>query len=225
VIALDGAASTFWDRLSPAEQAAVTAAATRSGFPAGAVICGQGEESKQVYVVLSGQVKVIAGSAAGHGVVLAVCGPGEIIGELSAIDGRPRSATMTAVDAVEVLLIPAVRLPALCDAHPRIAWSLLQVIARRLRDTDQQRAEYGGGTTTQRLVTLLLDLASQWGRQTPAGVHIVTPATQRELAETASASRESMARVLRELREAGVVTTGRGWITIHRIDELRRLAR
>ncbi|GAA3434736.1 Crp/Fnr family transcriptional regulator [Kutzneria kofuensis] len=135
--------------------------------------------------------------------MLAVCGPGEVLGELSAIDGRPRSATMTAIDAVDVLSLPAVRLQGLCDAHPRIAWSLLEVIAQRLRETDQQRAEYGGGSTMQRVVTLLLDLANRLGKAGVDGVHIASPFTQQELAETASTSRESMARVLRELRERG----------------------
>jgi CRP/FNR family cyclic AMP-dependent transcriptional regulator len=225
VIALTGPAGTFWGRLSPAEQAAFAAAATRSRFAAGAVIVGQGEQTKQVYVVLGGHIKVIAGAAAGHGVMLAVCGPGEVLGELSAIDGRPRSATMTAIDAVDVLLLPASRLQGLCDLHPRIAWSLLEVIAQRLRETDQQRAEYGGGSTMQRVVTLLLDLANRLGRLTPEGVHIASPFTQQELAETASTSRESMARMLRELREEGVITTGRGYFVIHRMERLRELVR
>jgi CRP-like cAMP-binding protein len=225
VIALTGPAGTFWGRLSPAEQAAFAAASARRGFAAGEVIVGQGEETKQVYVVLGGHVKVIAGATAGHGVMLAVCGPGEVIGELSAIDGRPRSATMTAIDAVDVLLLPAVRLQGLCDAHPRIAWSLLEVIAQRLRETDQQRAEYGGGSTMQRVVTLLLDLAARLGRTRADGVHIASPFTQQELAETASTSRESMARVLRELREDGIISTGRGHFVIHRIEALRALVR
>lgn len=219
------APSTFWARLSPTEQAAVRAAATRRQFTTGAVITGQGEDAKQVYVVLHGHIRVMAGSAAGRGVVLAVCGPGEILGELSAIDGRPRSATLEALDAVDVLLIPAARLPGLCDLHPRIAWSLLLVVARRLRDTDRERAEYGGGTSTQRIVALLLDLAERWGQPCEDGILIDTPATQQELAETASTSRESMARVLRQLRKRGLVTTSRRRIVIHDIDGLRALGR
>ncbi|GAA3434735.1 hypothetical protein [Kutzneria kofuensis] len=67
MIALTGPAGTFWGRLSPAEQAAFAAAATRSGFAAGEVIVGQGEQTKQVYVVLSGHIKVIAGRPRGTG--------------------------------------------------------------------------------------------------------------------------------------------------------------
>ncbi|AHH96341.1 Crp/Fnr family transcriptional regulator [Kutzneria viridogrisea] len=201
------------------------AAATRRQFAPNAMITGQGEDSKQFYVVLHGQIRVMAGSAHGREVVLAVCGPGEILGELSAIDGRPRSATLQAVDTVDVLLIPDARLPSLCDAYPRIAWSLLQVVVRRLRDTDQQRAEYSGGTSTQRVVALLLDLAERWGQQVADGVRIDTPATQQKLAETASTSRESMARVLRSLRAKGLITTGRRWIVIHRLADLRAMGR
>jgi CRP/FNR family cyclic AMP-dependent transcriptional regulator len=77
----------------------------------------------------------------------------------------------------------------------------------------------------QRVVTLLLDLATRLGKPGADGVHIASPFTQQELAETASTSRESMARVLRELREEGTITTGRGQFVIHRIERLRDLVR
>jgi CRP-like cAMP-binding protein len=215
---------TFWGRLTAPEQAALSRVGTRRPFPPGAVILSQGDAERHLLVVLSGQVRVVTGSAHGREVLLAVCGPGQVLGELSAIDGAPRSATVQAVDAVEGLVVAGSRLPGVCTEFPHIAWVLLQVVAQRLRDADRQRAEFGGGTMVQRVVALLLELAAKHGQRTDSGILIAVPATQEQLAEMVAASRESVARVLRGLRQRGLVETKRSRITIQRIQELRRLA-
>ncbi|MGO1051230.1 Crp/Fnr family transcriptional regulator [Crossiella sp. CA198] len=198
-------------------------AGTRRRFSPGAVIWSQGEPSQHVFVVLEGRIRVSTGSVAGREAVLAICGPGEIVGELSAVDGRTRSANVAAVDQVEVLVVPAARLDRLCEEHPRVAWAMLRVVADRLRQSDRRRSEYVDGSVAHRTVALLLDLAEQYGRPVAAGVEIALSISQQQLADTMSVSRESLARVLRELRDRRLVDTGRQRITVLDLAGLRAL--
>ncbi|KAA2258140.1 Crp/Fnr family transcriptional regulator [Solihabitans fulvus] len=215
---------SFWARLGPVERAVVEQTATRHVFRPRAVIFHQSEKSEHVVVLLRGHVRVDISSRRPSEVMVAVRGPGDVLGELAAVDGRSRSATLRAVDQVEALIVSAARFSALCRSQPRIAWVLLEVVVGRLRETDRQRVDFGGGTAAQRVHALLLELAVRHGVVTSSGIDIVTRASQQELAAMAATSRESMARVLRDLRERGLVSTRRHHIVIHQLTELRRLA-
>lgn len=215
---------SFWARLTAAERVAVARIGTRRTFAAKSVVCREGEESRHVLVLLKGNAKVTAFGADGREITMAVRGPGDVIGELAAIDSRPRSATVLALDDVDALAIPGDRFAALCQEQGRIGWALLGVVTERLRDSGRQWADFGGGTSTRRIVALLLDLAARDGRPGPDGIEIVTRAPQHELAATVGTSRESMARALHDLRARGLVTTSRGRIVIHDIAGLRALS-
>jgi CRP-like cAMP-binding protein len=215
--------NTFWSRLSKSERAALTSAGTRRPYGAGDVLCQQGEETYHVLVLLSGRVRVTKVALDGREIVAGVRGPGEVLGELAAVDAQPRSATVTAVVAGRALIVPGGRFAELCQTEPRIAWVLLGVVASRLRESGGHWAEFGYGHTAQRIAALLLELAMRQGITTGDTVEI-SLWTQRELAAAAATSRESVARVLRMLRERGLVSTKRGRVTIHDVAGLRRLA-
>ena len=220
-----GGADDFWSRLARAERAVIEQNSTRRTYRPGDYLCHQGDSSRHVLVVRSGNVRVLATAPDGREVVVAVRTPGDVLGELAALDQGPRSATLQALDQVEVLALSGARFAALCQTQPRLAWALLGVVAGRLRDAGRQWVEFGGGSATRRVVALLLELAVLRGRPTGDGVEIVTPATQDELASTAATSRESFGRVLRELRKRGLISTSRRRIVIHRIADLQRLVR
>lgn len=214
---------TFWTRLTAEEQAALMAAGIRRAYPAGTVLCTQGDETHHVLVLLAGQARVTKIALDGREIVAGVRGPGDVLGELAAVDARPRSATVTALGDVHALVVPGVRFAELCQNAPRVAWVLLGVVAERLRESGGQWAEFGYGHTAQRIAALLLELATRQGRPDGDTVEI-TLWTQRELAAAASTSRESVARALRLLRERGLVSTRRGHVVIHDVAGLRRLA-
>ncbi|WP_158882263.1 Crp/Fnr family transcriptional regulator [Amycolatopsis anabasis] len=216
---------SFWEKLGPAERDSIERIATRRTFAPGDFLCHQGDQTRNVHVVRSGHVRVLATGPDAREVVIAVRTPGDVIGELAALDNSPRSATLQALTPVDVLTVPGARFARLCQAEPRLSWVLLAVIANRLRDADRQWLEFGGGSVLRRVAALLLELAVRHGKPTGVGVEIATPATQDELAATVATSRESLARVLRELRARGLITTGRRRVTIHRMAELERLAR
>lgn len=216
---------SFWARLSLTEQAAVRRAGVRTRHEAGSILCHQGDETHHVLIVLSGHVRVSRLTPDGRETVAGVRGPGDVVGELAALDARPRSATLRALVDVETLNVPGVRFAKLCQTEPGIAWVLLGVMVERLRETDRPWAEFGGGHSAQRIAALLLELAVRQGKQTKDGVEITLwSGGQQELASAAGTSRESVARALRSLRDRKLVSTHRGRIVIHDMAELRRLA-
>jgi CRP-like cAMP-binding protein len=215
---------SFWARLSPAEQASVRHAGVRTAHHAGTILCHQGDDEHHVLILLSGHVRVTKSATDGREIVAGVRGPGDVVGELAALDERPRSATVSALVDVETLNVPGSRFATLCRTHPGIAWVLLGVMIERLRESGRSWAEFGGGQTSQRIAALLLELAVRHGKPTTEGVDIPLWNGQQELAAAAATSRESVARALRVLREQRLITTRRGHIVVHDMAELRRLA-
>jgi CRP/FNR family cyclic AMP-dependent transcriptional regulator len=215
----------FWAKLGPAEKKAIEEAARRRRYLPGEVLFHQGDKSRDVLIIRSGHVRVFNVGADARTVLIAVRLPGDIVGELAPLDDSPRMATLQALDTVDVLILPGSRFTRLCQTTPRLAWILLGIVAGRLRDGGLQGVAFGGGSSTFRVATMLIDLAVRHGRTSGVDITLELPATQAELASTVGLSRETLARVLRELREHGVISTARGQVTIHRMAELKRLVR
>jgi CRP/FNR family cyclic AMP-dependent transcriptional regulator len=103
----------------------------------------EGDVSGKVALILAGRIKASSLTEEGHEVVFGVMGPGDVVGELSALDDRPHSATATVVETADVLLIPAADFKAYVEAHPRMALLLVKILSDRLRDADRKRVEFG----------------------------------------------------------------------------------
>ncbi|MEV8614795.1 Crp/Fnr family transcriptional regulator [Amycolatopsis sp. NPDC051373] len=215
----------FWPALGEADRGKVAELAVRRTYRRGDVVCREGDRAAVVVLLLSGHVRITNATSDGREVVIAVRGAGDVVGELGAIDGGPRSATVAALDDLDALVLPAARFAALCRREAAISWALLLVLADRMRDIGRQRLDVGGGTITRRVAAQLMQLAVQHGVRRGDDIVIAIPGTQAELATTAAVSRESWARVTRELRRLGVLSTARGQVVIHRFAELGRLAR
>lgn len=215
----------FWPALGAAERAKLEELSVRKAYRRGDVLCREGERASVVLLLLAGHVRITNATPDGREVVIGVRGAGDVIGELAVIDGGRRSATVQALDELDVLVVPAARFVALCRREAAISWALLQVLADRMRDVGRQWLDIGGGTATRRVAAQLMQLAVQHGVRRGTDIEVAVPGTQAELAMTAAISRESWARVTRELRRQGVISTARGKVTVHRLAELRRLAR
>ncbi|HEY3465605.1 MAG TPA: Crp/Fnr family transcriptional regulator [Amycolatopsis sp.] len=195
-------------------------------WAAGQILVRYGDRTDQVILVKSGQVKVSSSAPTGKQVVLAVRGPGDLLGELSVIDGRPRSAQVTALSAVTAITLDGARFRSLLIADGAAAFRLLEIVVGRLREADLQRLEYGAYPVHLRVARLLTEYATTYGRaaQGQRGTVIMLPLTQSELAEAAGASREAVAKALRRLRELGAISTARKQIVVLRPDLLARIA-
>ncbi|MEU7855323.1 Crp/Fnr family transcriptional regulator [Nonomuraea sp. NPDC049141] len=189
----------------------------------GTTVMSEGDTSDWVLVLTEGRVKVSSHTSSGTEVVLAVRGPGALLGEMSAIDGSPRSATVTALEPIAGMVIRD--FPAFLQDHGRIAVLLMQLVTGRLRDADRKRIEYGAFDTTGRVATRLIELAERYGEKTNSGVRVALPLSQDELAGWTGASREAVSKALRTLRDRGLIETGRRRVVIHDLEGLRKRAR
>jgi CRP-like cAMP-binding protein len=129
----------FLHTLTPTESDALEDMGEPGAYPAGAVIFEQGLAADRILLLRAGRVRVAARGADGAEVVLAERGPGELLGDLSGIDGQPRSASVVALEDVRGLVVPLRAFRGFLMDHPRAAISLLELISRRLREAEAKR--------------------------------------------------------------------------------------
>jgi CRP/FNR family cyclic AMP-dependent transcriptional regulator len=196
----------------------------RRTWPAGATVLQEGDVSDHVVIIEVGSVKVSLSSPAGRQVVLAIRGPGDLLGEISAIDGRSRSATVTALSAVTATVLPGGTFRSLLMKDGARAFAMLRMVTERLREADAHRLELGAYAVLHRTSRLLADFAGRYGVVGCDGVAIQVPLSQAELAQATGASREAVVKALRRLRDLGAVRTSRRRIEVLRLDVLCTIA-
>jgi CRP/FNR family transcriptional regulator, cyclic AMP receptor protein len=218
------APGTFVALLEGEEWARVQELGHHLRFPRGAVLMAERESSDLVMILLEGHVKTTLVGEGGHEALLSLRDPGDVLGELSAIDGRPRVATVTALEPVRALVIPAAVFRRHLETTPRVAVALLVVVTRRFREATLVRSQFGGSDTIARLAARLVELAERYGSPTEDGILIRLAISQEELAAWAGASRAGLANALRTLRELGWIATHRRQIMVLDLESLRERA-
>jgi CRP/FNR family cyclic AMP-dependent transcriptional regulator len=174
-----------------------------------------------VFVIERGWVLITSPAAGGREIVLGLRGPGDLIGDLSALDGAPRSATALAVGEVQTTVAPSSALiRALSDAAT--AMELLRVLAGRLRDADRKRLEFAALDTLGRVAWRLYELSERFGERTAEGIEVELPLSQEQLGSWCGASREATVKALSVLRTLGCIATRRRSVLIRDIEALRR---
>jgi CRP-like cAMP-binding protein len=191
-------------------------------FRTGATLFHEGDHSDWIGLVTKGRVKISCYGADGRERLVAVVGPGELLGELSAIDGEPRSATATSLDPLEVSVVTAEEFVALLEQHPAATLGILRSIIGRLRDSDKRRMEFGALDTVGRVARLIVELAERYGEESDGVIRIGLPLSQEELAGWAGASREAVVKALRQLRARGWIETARREISVLDLPALAR---
>lgn len=209
-------AERFWDLVGPQDRLTIERAGTRASHPRGTMLLREGEPAGSVLILLSGHVAVVATGIGGRQSLLAFRGPGDVLGELAAVDHGVRSASVSTLEPVDVLRVPVADFVALLTSRVSVTYALLRVVGSRLRVTNVRRVEHRDRTTTQRVSALLAELAVDHGRPRPGSMVIDLPFSQQELAVMAGASREQVVRALRLLRDEGAIGTGRRKISILR---------
>ncbi|MEV7981148.1 Crp/Fnr family transcriptional regulator [Streptomyces sp. NPDC086519] len=192
-------------------------------YPARSVIMRQDEPSAHVLLLLRGWTKVTALAANGYEALLALRGPGDIVGEGAALSRRQRSATVTALEPVESVVIEQHGFTAFLSRNPQVALQLLSLTTDRQRSTDRRRLEWAALTVRERLAVLLLELVRTHGSRTDEGIELTIGLSQQEFAGSVGSSREAVARLLKELRSRQVVATRRRRMVVLRPDVLRRI--
>lgn len=177
------------------------------------------------YMILSGRVKVHAESPDGTEVTIALLSAGEFFGELSLLDGEPRSADVSTQEPTEVLVLTRDDLLDCIHQAPRIAINLLAVLAGRVRRTNETVQALSSLDVHGRVAKQLLLLARQHGVPAAQGTQIAIRLTQSDLAGLVGASRESVNKVLGFFRKrAWISLDDQHRITILKPDELAKRA-
>jgi len=213
----------FVSMLDEPDRAALATIGRQRAYRKGAVMLLEGDHSDHVFIIREGRLKVVVTTAAGHELLLAVRGPGELVGELSALTNgsEPRSASMVALDPIVVQVMAGSEFLAFLEQRPRVLLIVLRKIMDRLRDSDRRRIEFGSQPTMGRVAGYLAEMAERHGRPVAGGIEIVA-LSQEELAGYIVASRESVARALMTLRRRGLITTGRRSIIVLDVEGLRK---
>lgn len=217
----------FVARLESEDRQALFASGSPMVYPVRHVLLREHEPSSHVLILISGWTKVTSAAANGYEALLALRGPGDIVGEGAAVSGRQRSATVTALGRVEALAVDADRFAALLDERPEITKKLLALTVDRSRASDRRRVQYAALNVQERLALLLLELMRTHGQDSPDGARLTLGLTQAELAASVGASREAVARLLKDLRDRGIVrrTERPRGLVIAKPEALRRMAR
>ena len=202
--------------LGERELEAVAAVAVARSFAAGQAIFREGDASNTCYVVRSGHARALREHPDGRQIVLATFGPGDIFGELAMFDDELRSATVHASDDLEVLAIRGEDMRRLMHEHAEIAVKLAVSLVRRLRGANERLARQSFQTVQSRVASVLRQLVEEARNEgAPGEADVTITATQADLAKLAGSSRESASRFLAVLERAGVITQGRGRLTVH----------
>lgn len=193
-------------------------------FAKGMIIFHEGSLGQNLYMIDSGKVRIFFLSENGQEVTLNVYGPGDCFGELSLLDGLPRSAGAMAMEKTVTYTLHRDDFHTNLVAYPRLALSILEELSRRLRYTSQYAESLAFMDVYGRVAAKLLELANRYGEQGEQ-IEIELHLTQTELASWVATSRESVNKVLRGFREQGFIQIDEGAIKILDKRSLEKLAR
>jgi CRP-like cAMP-binding protein len=185
---------------------------SHKAMPESAVIMHEGSAGENVALVLAGRVKLVARGVGDRSVVLAIRGPGELIGEMAALGGTRRSATAIAVEDVELGVLPGEDFRGYLREHPDAALVLLRSLVGRMTEATRGLVELATQDSVGRVARRLIELGANHGG--PAAGPYELELTQDELASWTGATRETVSRALRLMRQLGWVATGHRTITV-----------
>lgn len=183
----------------------LAARTVRKLFSTGELLFSEGEPCNGLHIIVSGKVRIFKTSVNGREQVLAANGPGESIAELPVFDGGPFPASAAAVEDTEIAFISRRDFRAFCVEHPEVPLKVLSVVGARLRRLVGIIEELSFTTVRQRLISVLLKLAQNEGKETPRGIEFQLPATHQELANQLGTVRELISRNLMRLQAEGLL--------------------
>ena len=184
-------------------------------FGAGETVFREGDTSDTCYVVRTGRVRALREHTDGRIITLATFAPGDIFGELAMFEDERRSATVQALEETEAVAILGPDMRRLLRTHPDIAVKMLGALGRRLRETNERLTRQSFQTVQSRVASALSELVASAQAAGAADGDVLITATQTDLAQLAGSSRESASRFLAVLERAGIITQGRGKLTVH----------
>jgi len=187
------------------------------------IIVHKSDIGNEMFIIVAGKVSLSTVSEDGKELTFGILGQGDMFGEISIFDNLERTATVTAVEPTELLMIEQQHLIPFIRENPDVAIKFLRAMALRLRYTDQLFEDAMFKQLPGRLAKKILSLASHFGQDTIDGVRISVKLSQNDIGKMSGASRESVNKQMRIWEEEGLIRFDKGYITINRKDELEAL--
>lgn len=213
-------ADTLLGQLTRETVAAMLAHLTETRFERGRVVIGEGDEGRDLFLVLSGAVRAASFGESGREVAFSEIGPGDCFGEIAALDGGRRSSSVVVTEAAVIGRVPRWQFQALLATRPDLSFAFLLLLCGKLRSLSERIVAFAELTAAQRLRRELLRLARAHRIGADEAL-IPKPLTQTELAARINARREAVAREVAELRRLGLIVRRADG---HFVPSIRRLA-
>lgn len=199
------AKTMLFGRLPEADRQAVAQQMRRTTFDAGQMIFARGDAGTDIYLVLSGRVRLSIVTAEGRELSFVHAGPGSVFGEIATLDGGPRTADAVAVGAVEAMTLSHAVLKRQMEASPALAQAAITLLCHRIREADQQLEAVALHPIEVRLARFLIGLAAQHGSSGSKKQRIDLGMSQSELALLLGASRPKVNAALQMLQDQGAI--------------------
>ena len=191
-------------------------------YEKGQMIILEESQGETFFIITNGAVKVTRLSDDGREVILAILGESDFFGEMSLLDGAGRSANIVANESAKMLTLSRRNFLSCLESYPKIAISLLQELAIRLRKSDQQIESLSLSDSEQRIGITLIRLAEELGKIKHGHVSIKNLPYQQDIANMAGTSRETVSRTLKLLEEKLLVKREGRDLTIYNFDAFRQ---
>ncbi len=204
----------MFQSLQPADIDNILARASVRRIERGEVVLRRGDPNTGMLVIMSGRVRISTVSEDGKEITLRVLGAGEVVGEMSLIDGEPCSADVTAHEDCAMLLIERGPFLALLRDNSELALRLMSFLTHRLRRANAALEDMALLDLPTRLGRLLVRLAADYGVKVRTGTRIEVRLSQKDLSTLVGASREKVNRQIRQWEEEGVLTKDSGRLVI-----------
>ncbi|MCD6137018.1 MAG: Crp/Fnr family transcriptional regulator [Deltaproteobacteria bacterium] len=212
----------LFQSLSKADTEKLAAVLRRQSLKKGEALFRKGAEGTTLYIIVEGAIKIVLPSRMGSEVILAIFSEGDFFGEMALLDGRPRSADAVALGPCEVLALNRRDFLAFLKNNEEAIRSILYSLSMRLRKTDDLLEDTCFLNISGRFAKKLVELADTYGRREGDTILIDLRLSQKDMASMVGATRESINKEFRVLREKGLVSVTESTIRIHNLERLKR---
>jgi CRP/FNR family transcriptional regulator, cyclic AMP receptor protein len=212
----------LFSSLKDEELEAISKVSLVKNYPKDKLILIADEEGDALFIIRSGKVKVTSFSESGKEVIFSLLSEGDFFGDMSLLDGKPRSASVVTLEESSVYILRRVDFNRIVEKHPNIALKLLMELTSRLRKADERIESLALLNVSGRVAGILLQLAEESGRKTPEGILIRSRPTHQDLANMVGTTRETVTRILKQMETRNYIILSGKDLTIINQDTFKR---
>ena len=212
----------LFSSLKDEELEAIARVSVLKNCPKDTLILIEDEEGDALFIIREGKVKVTSFSETGKEVIFSILGVGDFFGDMSLLDGKPRSASVISLEESSVYILRRADFHRIIEKHPNIALKLLKELTSRLRKADERIESLALLDVRGRVAGILLQLAEESGKKTPEGIVIRSRPTHQDLANMVGTTRETVTRILKQMENGNYIILSGKDVTILDPERLKR---